>query len=93
MNDPSPNPKSSLPISLPDLGTGGAPVRVSAWFVEIGDLIETGEPVLEVVMAGITCDVCSPASGRISRVEKSLDAHVVPGDIVAWVEVSSPVTP
>ncbi|MGE5192060.1 MAG: lipoyl domain-containing protein [Deltaproteobacteria bacterium] len=100
MTDPISNPKSEIPnsqspipVPLPDLGTAGEPVRVSAWFVEVGDLVEAGEPILEVVTPGITCDVCSPAAGRICRVVKDLDAGVLPGETVAWVEPRRPVTP
>jgi pyruvate dehydrogenase E2 component (dihydrolipoamide acetyltransferase) len=88
-----PDPKSSVPVLLPELGTADEAVRVSAWFVEVGDLVETGEPILEVMVAGVTCDVCSPASGRISRALKDLDSVVLPGEVVAWLEPRSRVTP
>ena len=75
---------SRIPVVLPDLGTAGAAVRVSAWFVEPGDDVDAGDPILEVVTPGLTCDVCSPASGRIDRLVSALDAPVLPGDVVAW---------
>lgn len=78
--------KSLVAVALPALGTAGEAVFVSAWFVEPGDSVEAGEPILEVVTAGITCDVCSPAAGRISRLTKEIDAPVLAGDVVAWVE-------
>ena len=81
-----PDPTSTVPVTVPELGTDGVLVRISACFVEVGDLIDIGEPVLEVVMTGITCDICSPASGRISRLVSSLDAVVSPGDVVALVD-------
>ena len=81
-----PDPKSSIPVPLPDLGTAGGPIRVSAWFVEVGDSVEIGEPLLEVVTPGITCDVCSPAAGLVIRAAKDLDAPVLPGEVVAWIE-------
>jgi pyruvate/2-oxoglutarate dehydrogenase complex dihydrolipoamide acyltransferase (E2) component len=84
-----PDSKSSIPVTVPELGTADEPVRVSAWFVEVGDLVETGEPILEVMVAGITCDVCSPASGRISRTLKDLDSVVLPGEVVAWLDPRS----
>ncbi len=87
-----PNPKSPVPVPLPDLGTAGESVRVSAWFVEVGDEVEAGEPILEVVMPGVTCDVCAPVPGRISRIVKDLDAAILPGEVVAWVEPRSRVT-
>ncbi len=88
-----PDPKSSVAVPLPDLRTAGEPVRVSAWFVEVGDEVEAGEPILEVVTPGVTCDVCAPVPGRISRIVKDLDAAVRPGEVVAWVEPRSRVTP
>lgn len=81
------NPKSPLPVPLPDLGTSGQPVSVSAWFVEPGDAVEAGDSILEVVIPGITCDVVAPAAGRISRLEKEIDATVLPGEVVAWIDI------
>ena len=79
------HPESSrIPVVLPDLGTAGAAVCVSAWFVEPGDDVEVGDPILEVVTPGLTCDVCSPATGRIDRLVRAIDAPVLPGDVVAW---------
>ena len=86
MPDDSPHPSQHIPVVLPDLGTAGAAVRVSAWFVEPGDDVEAGDPILEVVTPGVTCDVCSPASGRIDRLVSAIDAPVLPGDVVAWLE-------
>lgn len=79
--------KSAIPVILPDLGTAGKPVSVSAWFVEVGDRVAEGDPILEVVTPGITCDVCSPAAGRICRSLRDIDALVLPGEVVAWVEI------
>jgi len=81
--------ESEIPIVLPDLGTEGSTVGVSAWFVETGDLVETGEKILEVVIPGMTCDVCSPAAGRIARVVAELDDRLMPGTIVAWLAPAS----
>lgn len=77
---------SPIPIILPDLGAGDQPLRLSAWFVEPGDEVEPGDRVVEVLVAGMTCDIPSPAAGRISRLEKELDANVHPGDVLAWIE-------
>ena len=77
---------SPIPIVLPDLGTRGETVRVSSWFVEPGDDVEAGDPILEVVTPGLTCDVCSPSTGQIDRLVSAIDATVVPGDVVAWLQ-------
>ena len=87
MEEPTNCPQSELfRVPLPDLGTGAAEVRVSAWFVEVGDVVDAGDPLLEVVIPGLTSDVCSPATGRIMRILKEIDETVRPGEIVAWIE-------
>jgi pyruvate/2-oxoglutarate dehydrogenase complex dihydrolipoamide acyltransferase (E2) component len=89
MPDDTQHPSPLIPVVLPDLGVAGEPVRVSAWFVEPGDEVEAGEPILEVLIPGITCDVCSPATGRIDRLVSAIDARIMPGDVVAWLEPAS----
>jgi pyruvate/2-oxoglutarate dehydrogenase complex dihydrolipoamide acyltransferase (E2) component len=88
MGDPPPA-TSQIPVVLPDLGTAGEAARVSAWFVEPGDGVEAGEPILEVVIPGITCDVCAPAAGRIDRLVSAIDARIMPGDVVAWLDTTN----
>jgi pyruvate/2-oxoglutarate dehydrogenase complex dihydrolipoamide acyltransferase (E2) component len=83
---PSSNSPTLVPVVVPDLGTAGEPVSLSAWFVEPGESVETGEPLFEVALPGITCDVAAAVSGRISRLVKDIDSLVAPGDIVAWLE-------
>lgn len=79
-------PKPRVAVPLPELGTRGEPVSVAAWLVEPGDAVEAGERLLEVVTPGISCDVCSPASGVVVRLEQEIDAKVRPGEILAWIE-------
>ncbi|HEY3962949.1 MAG TPA: lipoyl domain-containing protein [Planctomycetaceae bacterium] len=77
-------PQSLVPILLPDLGTAGATLHITAWYVEPGDSVEMGEPILEVMIPGVTCDIPAPAPGTITRLDRPLDATVSPGDVVAW---------
>lgn len=77
---------SQVPVPLPDLGTAGQPVSLVAWLVEPGDSVDIGDRMLEVAIPGITCDVCSPATGIVARLEKPIDAQVLPGEVVAWIE-------
>ena len=83
------DPDSEIPIVLPDLGTGGAAVAVSAWFVEPGDEVEAGERIVEVVIPGMTCDVASPTAGRIARIVPEFDELLLPGAVVAWLVPAS----
>lgn len=74
------------PIVVPDLGSAGHELRISAWFAELGDRIEPGDRLFEVLISGITCDVAAEHSGRLARIEKDLDAIVAPGVVVGWIE-------
>lgn len=76
----------STPVTIPDLGSAGHELRISAWFAEPGDAIELGDRLFEVLISGVTCDVAAECAGRLARIEKDLDAVVVPGDVVAWIE-------
>ena len=76
----------TTPIELPDLGAGDETVCVSCWLVEIGEMVIVGDRVVEVLIKGITFDVAAPVSGILSRIEKSLDTRIVPGDILGWIE-------
>jgi len=74
------------PVRIPDLGAGGLPMVISAWFVEPGDDVERGDPLLEICIPGVTCDIAAPVAGRVRAVERDLDSPVRAGEIVAWVE-------
>jgi len=73
-----------VPILLPELGSGNAEVRVSLWFVASGEHVDAGDQLLEVQLPGITFDVCSPATGTVTKIEKPLSAVVAAGDVLGW---------
>ena len=76
----------TTPIELPDLGAGDEAVCVSCWLVDPGEMVVAGDRVVEVLIKGITFDVSAPVSGIVSRIEKSPDTRIVPGDILGWIE-------
>ena len=75
-------------IVLPDLGEGQDGVieaTVSCWSVEIGDLLEEGDDLMEIVTDKASFVVPSPVQGRLLKkcVEEDDPVHV--GDVVAIV--------
>jgi pyruvate/2-oxoglutarate dehydrogenase complex dihydrolipoamide acyltransferase (E2) component len=72
------------PVRLPDLGA--APVRLSLWFAAPGDVVFEGDRLAEVLVAGATFDVSSPATGRL--VERCVWRHdlLTPGQVLGVVE-------
>ncbi len=72
------------PVLLPDLGA--APVRLSLWFADAGDLVFEGDRLVEVLAAGATFDVAAPITGRL--VERHAWPHDVlgPGQVLGMME-------
>jgi pyruvate/2-oxoglutarate dehydrogenase complex dihydrolipoamide acyltransferase (E2) component len=50
-------------IILPDLSAG--PVVLSVWYADQGETVFEGDRLVEVLVAGATFDVASPATGRL----------------------------
>jgi pyruvate/2-oxoglutarate dehydrogenase complex dihydrolipoamide acyltransferase (E2) component len=74
------------PLKLPDLGVGDEELRVSCWLVDLGDAIDEGDRVIEILMDGVTFDVLAESSGTLTRIERPLDAVVRAGDVLGWLE-------
>lgn len=75
---------NAVPIAMPDLGTDGAEIRVSLWFVKMGEQVDAGDQVVEVQLPGMTFDVCAPATGTLTKIDKPLAARVETGDVLGW---------
>ena len=76
----------STAIVLPELDTVNDVIRVSCWLVDLGDSVEVGDRVVEVLVRGITFDVSAPAAGVVGRIEKPYDSIVVPGETLGWIK-------
>lgn len=63
-------------LSLPDVGEGISEGELVEWRVEIGDVIEEGQIVAEVVTDKITFELPAAASGTVTRL------CAAPGDVV-----------
>jgi len=79
----------AVPILLPDLGENAGPLRVSCWLADPGDSLEEGDRVVEVLLLGVTFDVCAPATGVLIAIAQANDAEVAPGDILGWIDAES----
>lgn len=77
-----------FPITVPDLGAGEEKIRISAWLVDVGQVVIAGDNVLEVLLPGITFDVAAGQSGELVEASKAVDELVAPNEIVGWIAVS-----
>jgi pyruvate/2-oxoglutarate dehydrogenase complex dihydrolipoamide acyltransferase (E2) component len=74
------------PVILPDLGAGNEELRVSCWLVDLGDAVDAGDRIVEILFDGITFDVTAEQSGIVARIERHLDSVVRSGDVLGWIE-------
>jgi pyruvate/2-oxoglutarate dehydrogenase complex dihydrolipoamide acyltransferase (E2) component len=72
-------------IILPELGA--APVRLSAWFADLGELVFSGDRLVEVLVGGATFDVSAPGSGRLLTKCALPRDIIVPGQVLGLVEI------
>ena len=77
------------PLTLPELGADGQQVRVSTWLTQIGEEVLAGDPVVEVLLHGITFDVEAPHSGRLRRIRLIENDVVEPGETLGWIETTA----
>jgi pyruvate/2-oxoglutarate dehydrogenase complex dihydrolipoamide acyltransferase (E2) component len=71
-------------ICLPDIGAAQIPLQISSWLVNIGEAIQEGDRIVEVLIPGMTFDINSPRSGVLIRIEKSSGAFVKQGDVLGY---------
>ncbi len=77
-------PTPRVAIVLPDVGA--APVVLSAWFADPGDLVFEGDRLVEVLVGGATFDVSSPATGRLGERQARRNQRLAPGQVLGFVE-------
>jgi 2-oxoglutarate dehydrogenase E2 component (dihydrolipoamide succinyltransferase) len=75
------------PVILPDLGVGDEELRVSCWLVDLGDAVDAGDRIVEILFDGVTFDVTAEQSGIVTRIERHLDSVVRSGDVLGWIEI------
>ncbi|MGL6076330.1 MAG: biotin/lipoyl-containing protein [Fimbriiglobus sp.] len=68
-----------MSIVIPELGTPG---HVSLWLVGLGERVEEGDRVLELLIPGMVVDVHAPSSGFLT------ERIVLPGDPVTSGQVA-----
>ncbi|GAB4143907.1 MAG: hypothetical protein Tsb009_15340 [Planctomycetaceae bacterium] len=79
-------------IRTPEIGAGSQTIRVSSWLVDVGEMVNFGDRIVELLVKGMTFDVSSPETGLLMRIDRSLDAVVQPGDILGWLETADDIT-
>ncbi len=86
-------------VIMPALGMAQDTGRLIAWLKAEGDLVEKGEPIMEVETDKTTVEIEAPASGTLGGLRAAAGDDVPVGDVVAYVlaanesaPVASPMT-
>lgn len=74
-------------IILPDVGA--APLVLSLWFADLGDLVFEGDRLVEVLVGGATFDVAAPATGRLTEKQALPDDRLQPGQVLGILQMDA----
>ncbi|MBI1194133.1 MAG: biotin attachment protein [Bacteroidetes bacterium] len=76
----------AIRIKLPDISMGITEATIIRWLKTVGDIIQAGEPLVEVETAKSTLEIESPASGRIIEIKAQVGAEIEVGAEIAVIE-------
>lgn len=75
-----------VPIQLPEIGAGDQTIRVSTWFVTIGDTVLEGDRLVEVAIPGATFDVSAPCAGEVVSIATQEGTVITAGEMLGTIE-------
>jgi pyruvate dehydrogenase E2 component (dihydrolipoamide acetyltransferase) len=77
-----------IDVKLPELGAeAGDEAWVSFWYVEIGEQVEEGDDLVQMLTDKATFDVPSPGRGKMVERLAEEDDHVKVGQVLCRLEV------
>jgi pyruvate dehydrogenase E2 component (dihydrolipoamide acetyltransferase) len=82
-----------IALELPKIGIVMEEVRVTRWLKGVGDVISTGEPLLEVETEKSVVEIEAAVSGRLAEILVPADQAARVGDHIAWVETAEAAAP
>lgn len=97
-SSPAPEPASeasqdsgggTVEFKLPEIGEGVGEGEVVAWMVEVGDTVEEGQGLVEVMTDKATVTIDSPVSGTIQELKADEGATVAVGSVLALIASGS----
>jgi 2-oxoglutarate dehydrogenase E2 component (dihydrolipoamide succinyltransferase) len=72
-------------VRVPPLGESVTEATVASWLKHVGDVVEAGEPLVELETDKVNVDVAAERSGVLSEIVHDTGDIVQPGDILAMV--------
>lgn len=79
---------AEMEVRLPELGDEAATeARVSFWYVEVGETVEAGDNLVQMLTDKATFDVPSPASGTLAEILAQEEQTVSVGGLLCRLKV------
>jgi pyruvate/2-oxoglutarate dehydrogenase complex dihydrolipoamide acyltransferase (E2) component len=79
---------AELEVKLPEMGEeAGNVARVSFWYVSVGESVEEGDDLVQMLTDKATFDVPSPAAGTVVAQVADEDQEVKVGDVLCRLKV------
>jgi len=79
---------AELELRLPNLGEdAGDEARVAFWYVDVGEEVEEGDDLVQMLTDKATFDVPSPATGRLISQAVEEDQMVKVGQVLCRIQV------
>ncbi|MGE3268544.1 MAG: 2-oxoglutarate dehydrogenase complex dihydrolipoyllysine-residue succinyltransferase [Chloroflexota bacterium] len=72
-------------VRVPTLGESVNEATIASWLKHEGDIVEAGEPLVELETDKVNVDVAAERSGVLTRIIRSAGETVQPGDVLAEV--------
>jgi pyruvate dehydrogenase E2 component (dihydrolipoamide acetyltransferase) len=74
-------------MTMPDLAATESEIRIARWFIQPGQKVERGQPLVEVETDKATMEIESVASGVLMEVLAQVDRAVSVGQVIGVLEV------
>ena len=74
-----------IEIKVPDLGEGAAEATFTAWLKQVGDTVQAGEPIAEIMTEKVNLEVESPADGVLAEQIVKEEETILPGAVLGIV--------
>jgi pyruvate dehydrogenase E2 component (dihydrolipoamide acetyltransferase) len=79
-------------LEIPKVGLVMENARLVRWLKNLGDVVQQGEPLLELETEKSVVEIESTETGRLVQILLQADQEARVGDRIAWLEVNAPST-
>ena len=76
-----------LDVIVPKTGMETEPVEILEVLVSVGDLVEEGQPLMEVEGAKVTFEIAAQCAGTIAEILVAVGDERAPGAVIARLSV------